>query len=80
MRKFNELNDKCADIQIKHVLYGSQKIKRCVLHPFVDGERIGLNINEEDIYITTEELRETRVGANQYVIKGELMELYISLL
>ena len=79
-RKFNELNGKNADVQIKHALYGSQKIKRCVLHPFVDGERIGLNINEEDIYITTEELRETRVGANQYVIKGELMELYISLL
>jgi len=80
MRKFNELNDKCADIQIKHVLYGSQKIKRCVLHPFVDGERIGLKINNEDIYITTEELMGVWVGNNQYIIKSELMELYINLL
>lgn len=79
-RKFNELTGKCADVQIKHVLYGNQKIKRCVLHPFIDGERIGLNINGEDIYIMNKELRETGVGANNYVIKSEVMELYISVI
>lgn len=79
IKKFNELNGKCADIKIKHALYGNQKIKKCVLHPFVDGERIGLNINGEDIYITTEELRGIGVGTNQYIIKSELMELYILL-
>ena len=79
-REFNELEGKCADIKIKHALYGNQKVKRCVLHPFIDGERIGLKINDEDIYIKLEELRGIGVGNNQYIIKSELMELYINLL
>lgn len=80
IKNFNELNGRCADIQIKHALYGNQKIKRCVLHPFIDGERIGLHINEEDIYITIEELRGIGVGNSQFIIKSELMELCIKLL
>lgn len=79
-RKFNELNGKCADVKIKHALYGSQKINRCVLHPFVDGERIGLIINEEEIYITMSELQGVRAGSNEYVIESEVMQLYINLL
>ena len=78
-REFNELEGKFADIKIKHALYGNQKIKRCVLHPFIDGERIGLKINDEDIYIKFNELKGIGVGIKQCIIKSELMELYISI-
>lgn len=80
VEKFNELNNMVADVHIKHLLYGNQKIKRCILHPFVDGDRIGLNINGENIYVTMSELQGVRVGNNEYTITSEVMELYIKLL
>ena len=64
IERFKALNNIIADVCIKHILYGSQKIKKCVLHPFVDEERIGLKINGEDIYIKTEELMGIGVGNN----------------
>jgi hypothetical protein len=80
IEKFNTLNNTIADVQIKHLLYGKpQKIKKCILHPVVDGGRIGLNINEEDIYITMDELLSIEINDNEYVIKSEVMELYIVL-
>ena len=79
IEKFNALNNTVADVHIKHLLYGNQKIKRCVLHPFMDGGRIGLNINEEDVYITMDELLSVSINNNEYVIKSEVMELYIIL-
>ena len=80
IEKFYALNNTIADVCIKHLLYGNQKIKKCILHPFVDGERIGLHINGEDIYIKTIELRGVGWGNNQCIIKSELMELWIKLL
>lgn len=80
VEKFNELNNMVADVHIKHLLYGNQKIKRCILHPFVDGDRIGLNINGENIYITMSELQGVRAGNNEYTITSNVMELYIKLL
>ena len=80
IEKFNALKNMIANVDIKHILYGSQKIKKCVLHPVIDGERIGLKINGEDIYIKTEELRGVGWGNNQCIIKSELMELCIKLL
>ncbi len=79
IEKFNALNNTVADVHIKHLLYGNQKIKRCILHPFVDGGCIGLNINEENVYITMDELLSGDINDNEYVIKGEVMELYIIL-
>ena len=79
IEKFNALNSTIADVQIKHLLYGNQKIKKCILHPFVDGERIGINVNEEDIYITMDELLSVSINNNEYVIKSKVMELYIVL-
>jgi hypothetical protein len=79
IEKFNKLNNVIANIYIKHLLYGNQKINNCILHPFVDGERIGLNINEENIYITMDELLSTSMNDNEYVLKSEIMELYIKL-
>lgn len=79
IEKFHALNNKVADVYIQHLLYGNQKIKRCILHPFMDGDRIGLNINEEYVYITMDELLSASINNNECVIKSEVMELYIML-
>ena len=79
IEKFNGLNNKCADIYVKHALYGAQQIKKCILHPFVDGESIGFTINEENVYITMDELLTASIDNNECVIKSEVMELYIIL-
>ena len=80
IEKFNGLNNMVADVHIKHLLYGSQKIKKCVLHPFVDGGRIGLVINGESIYITMDELCDVSFSGIKCVVESEIMELYIKLL
>jgi hypothetical protein len=77
IEKFNALKSMIADVHIKHLLYGNQKIKGCVLHPFVDEGRIGLAINDEDVYITMDELQEFNINCSECVIKSEVMELYI---
>lgn len=79
IENFNSLNNTVADVHIKHLLYGNQKIKRCVLHPFVDGDRIGLYINEEYVYIGMDELIGANMKDNECVIRSEVMELYIIL-
>ena len=80
IEKFNALNNIIADVYIKHILYGSQKIKKCVLHPFVGEDRIGLIINEEEVYITIEELSGASLDSDQCILESEVMELYINLL
>ena len=45
----------------------------------MDGDRIGLNINEEYVYVTMDELLSASINNNEYVIKSEVMELYITL-
>lgn len=79
IEKFYALNNKIADVYIQHLLYGNQKIKRCILHPFMDGDRIGLNINKESVYIAMDELLSVSVNDNEYVIKSEVMKLHIIL-
>lgn len=80
IKKFNALSNAVADVYIKHLLYGAQKIKKCILHPFVDGNCIGLVINEERIYITMDELSDISISGTECSIKSEIMELYINLL
>ena len=79
IEKFNALNNMVADVYIKHLLYGNQRIKRCILHPFVDGDCIGFKINEESVYITMDELLSVSVNNNEYIIKSEVMELHVTL-
>ena len=79
IEKFNALNNAVADVYIKHLLYGNQKIKRCILHPFVGGDRIGLTINDEDVYITMGELQSVCINDVECIFKSEVMELYIIL-
>ena len=80
IERFNALNNAIADVYIKHILYGNQKIKKCILHPLVDGDCIGLIINEEKIYITMDELSDANIRDTECIIKSEVMELYINLL
>ena len=36
IEKFSALYGKKANVQIRHLFYGNQKLNRCVLHPFAD--------------------------------------------
>lgn len=80
VKKFIATEGQKANVCIKHILYGDQKINNCVLHPFVDEERIGLTINEEIIYITMDELSSLNLDNAKYVITSKVMELHISIL
>ena len=80
IEKFNILDGKRANVQIKHILYGNQKLNRCVLHPFADEGRIGIIMDDgEEKYITLEELCEVSVDNECYCLKSDVMELYILL-
>lgn len=79
IEKFGALNNKEGNVQIKHLLYGNQKVGRCVLHPFVDEERIGLILEDEERYITVDELCEVCIDNEKCYIKSDVMELYIIL-
>ena len=77
IEKFLILDGRKANLQIKHLLYGNQKLNRCVLHPFVDEGRIGLILEDEERYITMRELCEVSIDSTGCRLKSEIMELYI---
>lgn len=77
IEKFNVLDGQKANVQIKHLLYGNQKLNRCVLHPFADEERIGLIVEDEEKYITMDELCEVSIDNKGCCLKSDVMELYI---
>lgn len=78
IEKFIALYGKKANIQIRHILYGNQKLNRCILRPFVDEECIGLIMDDgEKKYITMNELCEVSVDNEKCILKSEVMELYV---
>lgn len=77
-KDFMALEGRHANVQIKHVLYGNQKYNRCVLHPFADGERIGFIIENEERYITMDELCDSNIDDTSCCLKSDVMELYIN--
>lgn len=78
IEKFNALDGIKANVQIRHLLYGNQKLNRCVLHPFADEERIGLIMDDgEEKYITFDELRDVSIDDAKCTFKSDVMELYI---
>lgn len=80
IEKFLVLENKKVNVQIKHVLYGNQKLNRCVLHPFADGECIGLIMDDgEKKYIMMDELCSVDIDNEKCIIKSDVMELYIQL-
>ena len=46
----------------------------------MDEDRIGLIINEEDVYITMEELSYVNIDNTKCILRSEVMELFIKLL
>ena len=80
IEKFIALNHQKANVQIKHLLYGNQKLNGCVLRPFADEERVGLIMDDgEKKYIMFEELCQVSVNEKVYYLKSDVMELYIIL-
>lgn len=75
IEKFNELEGKKLDVYIEHILYGSQKIRGCVPQTLWDGERIGIIIEDEDKYLTMDELVEVCADSNGCHLKGNVMEI-----
>ena len=76
MRRLNIFSSKMVYVYIRHMLYGSQKIKYA-LRPLWDGERIGIIIDNEEKYITLDELREVYIENDEYHIKSDVMEINI---
>ena len=74
IEKFRALNGKKANIYMKHILYGSQKMKGCVPQTLLDGERIGFIIEDEERYLTMDELVEAYVNNNECCLKSDIME------
>lgn len=78
IEKFMALNNHHANIQIKHMLYGNQRLKGYVLRPFADEERIGLIMDDDERkYITMDELSEAHIDIAVCILKSDVMELYI---
>lgn len=77
IEKFMALENKNANIQIKHLLYGNQKMNKCVLHPFMDDGRIGFIIEDEERYIVVDELIHASINRNECCIHSIVMEILI---
>lgn len=79
IEKFIALANKIADVQIKHMLYGNQKLNRCILRPFADDECIGLIMDDDEKkYIMWDELCDVSINEKECSIKSDVMELYIN--
>lgn len=76
IENFKALNGQNVAVDIKHAFYGSQKIK-CVLHALMDGGRIGLIINNEEKYITMDELVGVYCNDNEICLQSDVMEIRI---
>lgn len=79
IKQFSILDSIKANIQIKHKLYGEQKMNRCVVRPFVDEERIGIIMDDgEKKYVSMDELCEAGIDENRCYLKSDVMELDIN--
>ena len=78
IERFSALNGKKVDVYIEHILYGSQKMRGCVPHTLWDGERIGFIIEEEERYVTMDELREVCADNNGCCIKSDVMNIIVN--
>lgn len=78
IKKFMTMNNKKANVRIKHLLYGRQKLNKCILRPFSDEECIGLIMNDgERKYITMDELRDVYIDDLICILKSDVMEVQI---
>lgn len=75
IEKFVALNGKKADVYIDHILYGSQKMRGCVPYTIWDGERIGFIIEDEEKYLTMDELCDVNVSSHECCLMGDVMAI-----
>lgn len=79
IERFGILDGKKADVYIEHILYGSQKMRGCVPHTLWDGERIGFIIEDEEKYLTLDELVEACVDDHGCRLKSDVMEIKLKI-
>ena len=79
IERFVALNGKRADVYIDHILYGSQKMRGCVPCTIWDGERIGLIIEDEEKYLTMDELVEICADGRGCCLKSDVMEIKLKI-
>lgn len=70
------LDGKDGRITINHEWYGDQKIKG-VVHIINDGERIGVKIKDNEIFLYNSEITDIELKENSVIIKGEIMQIKI---
>lgn len=80
----NKINDlynldkKNGKITISHEWYGNQKIKG-VFHVINDGERIGIKVKDNEIYLYNNEITSIEINGNNALIKGKIMQIRIEI-
>ena len=79
IEKFVALNGKKADVYIDHILYGSQKMRGCVPYTIWDGERIGFIIEDEEKYLTMDELCDVNVSSHECCLTGDVMAIKLKI-
>ena len=79
IERFVALNGKRADVYIDHILYGSQKMRGCVPCTIWDGERIGFMIDDEEKYLTMDELVGVCVDDHGCCLKSDVMEIKLKI-
>lgn len=79
IERFWALNGKKADVYIEHILYGSQKMRGCVPCTIWDGERIGFIIEDEEKYLTMDELCDAYVSSQECCLRGNVMTIKLKI-
>ena len=79
IERFEALNGKKADVYIEHILYGSQKMRGCVPHTLWDGERVGFIIEDEERYLTMDELVDVCADDHGCLLQGDVMKITLKI-
>ena len=79
IERLEALNRKKADVYIDHILYGSQKMRGCVPYTIWDRERIGFIIEDEEKYLTMDELVEVCADDHGCCLKSDVMEIKLKI-
>lgn len=79
IERFMALSGKKADVYIEHILYGSQKMRGCVPYTIWDGERIGFIIEDEEKYLTMDELCDAHVSSQECCLRGSVMTIKLKI-
>lgn len=74
----HNLNGKNGEITIHHDWYGNQKI-RGIFHVINDGERIGIKVKDNEIYLYNNEITSIEINGNNALIKGKIMQIRIEI-